>query len=152
MSNYSRNPSSFCKLVGHTAVTQVATTNEDITDSNWIDVSPFEYLVLTVVVNAVATPGTGTIKWLENASNAASGSATVKDAAGTDLSLSLGTPAAGDARQFELRCNGRKKFVSPQIVISSGTMDVVLVIHGVYARDSAEIPALSTLVTAKTVN
>ena len=152
MSSFTGNPSAMVKLVGHTAVTQVATTVEDITDTNWIDCSPFEFLLLSVVVNAVATPGTGTIKWLENTTNGVSGSSAVKDAAGTDLSLSMGTPAAGDARLFELRCTGRKKFISPQLVISAGTMDVVVVIHGVGVRDTNEIPALSTLATAKTIN
>lgn len=143
MDAFSRSPSSFSKLIssGNNAI---GTTAEDLT--TFIDCTPFDYLLVCVVsAKLAAETGTDvTLKFLEDTVSTGASATLVKDTAATpaDLSVAMGSSAAaGQGITMQVRCRGRKKFVSPQLVAAGAAITVCHAIYGIGVRDSAEISA-----------
>jgi hypothetical protein len=139
MSNYSKAPSSFEKLLasGNQAI---GTTAEDL--DTYVDGSAYEYLKI-VLVSAKLAAETGTDVTLtvreSDASDGSSPSA-VNDPAGSALSLALGgSAAAGRGATMQVRLRGRKKYLSPALVATGAAVTCSFAIYGCGPRDTAEI-------------
>jgi hypothetical protein len=131
-------PSDFMKLI---AVSQdtVGTTAEDL--ATFVDITPYEYILVFVGLTGTVTATSLTLKFVHSTASAGSSPATVKDPAGSDLSATIATPANGTACSMWIRTRGLNKFGSPQISTGGAAADVVCAVYGVHARDSAELDA-----------
>lgn len=139
MSNYSKAPSSYKKLLacGNQAI---GTSAEDL--DTYVDGSAYEYLEI-VLVSAKLAAETGTDLTLtvrESDSSDGSGFAAVNDPAGSALSLALGgSAAAGRGATMQVRLRGRKKFISPALVATGAAVTASFAIYGCGPRDTVEI-------------
>lgn len=139
MSNFSKAPSSSMKLLA-ASNQAIGTTAEDL--ATFVDASAYEYL-LFVVVSAKLAAETGTDLTLtcreSDASDGSSPSA-VNDPAGSALSVALGnSAAAGQGVSMQVRCRGRKKYVSPTLAATGAAVTCSIAVYGVGPRDTSEI-------------
>lgn len=141
MTAYPKSPSSTHKLLA-SVNTAIGTSAEDL--ATYVDCTPFEYLLITLVSAKLAaetgTDVTLTVKQ-DTASNGATATA-VNDNAGAALSAALGSSAAaGQGLTMQVRCRGLKQYVSPVLTATGAAVTCAMTIHGVGPRDTAEISA-----------
>lgn len=129
-------PSDLLKLL---AVSQdtVGTAAEDL--ATFQDITPFDYIVLSLVLTGTVTASSVTLKFVTSDASNGSSPVTAKDAAGADISAVIATPANGTAIQLVIRNRGLKKFGSPQISTGGAACDVTCVMNGFGVRDTKEI-------------
>jgi hypothetical protein len=143
MANYSKNPSSFMRLIACGQESIGSGAAEDL--ATYLDITPYEYLLCTFTCSVIGTSTALTIKAMNDTVSTGASAVTVKDRDGNDLSTSLPatspTLADGNTVAMQVRTRGMKKFFSPQLQATTAAMGVAYQIWGIGVRDTSELAA-----------
>lgn len=140
--SYSKNPGAMMKLL---ACSNSAIDTSAVNDlATYVDCTPWEEL-LFVLVSAKLAAETGTdvtMTCREATAADGTGNAAVNDRDGAALSLALGgSAAAGRGASMQVRCRGRKQFISPALVATGAAVTCCIAVYGIGPRDTNEIGA-----------
>lgn len=146
--SYSKNPACTHKLLAWGDVASLGATVQDL--AAYIDATAYEYLLVVVLKATLGASATAlSFKLRQSDASAGTSPSFAKDAAGNDVTLTVSTTAR--AASYEVRRHGLKQFVSPTAFADAGTTSTATIaLYGIHARDTKEVPALSTLLAAGT--
>lgn len=138
--SYSKNPS--CVGMKLLACGNAAIDTAGVNDlPTYVDCTPFEE-ILFVLVSAKLGAETGTdvaMACRESASSDGTGSVAVNDRDGAALLVALGgSAAAGRGTSMQVRCTGRKKFLSPALIATGAAVTCSYAVYGIGTREASE--------------
>ena len=129
------NPSDLTKAHYCYLATPAANTTYDFAVDDLIDMEPFEYVLVTLVVAAGTWESGLTLTASENATNAATGEVAIP---GAVLTV---TDATEGLHQMEIRTHGLERYLQLDLAIgatASAPAPVAVIVHGVGFKASAE--------------